>query len=790
MSDPKMQLVITATNETQAAFNSLTQALQQTKGNFAQLNQSSKDAGSSVKSTWLEMTTAFAAGGVISQGISIIINKIRVLEETLKESVLLAARVETLGVAMGVVGNNAGYTSAQMDAFEKQVKKMGITTESARASLTMIAAAQMDVSKAADMARVAQDAAVIGGINSSEAFQRMTYGIRAGELEVLRTIGINVNFENSYKKTADQLGITTNMLTDHQKVIARQNAVLEYGVNIQGVYEESMTSTGKKITSLSRYYDELKLSFGEAFSPALGALIDMTMEKLKTMLSWFEENKTALGEFAKNLADITKAVSHPFTSSWKLIKEPWSKNYYDEAGMQDQAENDQQTKSEDERDRTLKEMARMDRMATARKAQEAEARKRLAEQAAAAEITQYNSFVTAFNDKIRAIETADPALTAHEKELMKIHDDYEKLIEQYPKEAAALKQLERYHIQETTARQASSDAATVRLQVEKAEIEMQKEESDYIQKLIKDRKALTDVIALQVEIDLASVNAQEKFNKISVGEAVQQRIALLQKSISLLQDQYNLENEQGPQGDLKRLQLLQKVRTENEKLIEQQKVLYDATPIGGLTNALVKYSTMATNIGSQLENTVSTLFNGMETAMVRFSTTGKLNFKDLADSIISDLIRIQIRASISGLSNTLIDLVGMFTGGGTIANYNPNTVYAGSTPGPWAVAKLHDGGLVPRFHFGGLASDEFPAILQSGERVLDREHNAMMERFANKTEGVKPMNIRFDIKNETGVPSVAEQKSIKFDTDEMVVGIVLRRMDTDPSFRWAMRGPA
>ena len=46
---------------------------------------------------------------------------------------------------------------------------------------------------------------------------------------------------------------------------------------------------------------------------------------------------------------------------------------------------------------------------------------------------------------------------------------------------------------------------------------------------------------------------------------------------------------------------------------------------------------------------------------------------------------------------------------------------------------LHDGGpvkLVPRFHVGGLAADEVPAILQTGERVLSREQNRTFEKLA------------------------------------------------------------
>lgn len=190
----------------------------------------------------------------------------------IQDATMLAARVETLGVVMKVVGNNAGYTGAQMQGYAQAVASMGITTEAARQSVVQMASSHMDLSKAAQLARIAQDAAVIGNINSSEAFDKMIHGITSAQVEVLRTIGINVQFEASYKKLADQLGKSKDDLTEVEKIQARTNVVLEKGNDIAGAYAASMDTAGKLINSMKRPAEESALAIGQMFTPTLNHL--------------------------------------------------------------------------------------------------------------------------------------------------------------------------------------------------------------------------------------------------------------------------------------------------------------------------------------------------------------------------------------------------------------------------------------------------------------------------------------------------------------------------------------
>ena len=60
----------------------------------------------------------------------------------------------------------------------------------------------------------------------------------------------------------------------------------------------------------------------------------------------------------------------------------------------------------------------------------------------------------------------------------------------------------------------------------------------------------------------------------------------------------------------------------------------------GASEAVRKYQEDAENAAAQVENVMANAFKGMEDALVKFVTTGKLSFTDLANSIVADITRI------------------------------------------------------------------------------------------------------------------------------------------------------
>lgn len=217
----------------------------------------------------------------------------------IKDATILAARYETLGVVLRTVGINAGYTSEQMDEFARGLEEQGISMLKARQTLVQMMQAQMDLTKASELARIAQDAAVIGNINSSEAFNRMITGIQQGRLIILRTIGLNVQFERAYKAGADAIGKNADELTEYEKVQIRTNVIMEAGTRIAGVYEASMTTAGKQMLSLVRHLENLKVLMGALFTPLLAETIGQITEGVTGLNEGLLKNEEVIIEWGE-----------------------------------------------------------------------------------------------------------------------------------------------------------------------------------------------------------------------------------------------------------------------------------------------------------------------------------------------------------------------------------------------------------------------------------------------------------------------------------------------------------
>ncbi|WP_313571415.1 phage tail tape measure protein [Comamonas terrigena] len=168
--------------------------------------------------------------------------------------------------------------------------------------------------------------------------------------------------------------------------------------------------------------------------------------------------------------------------------------------------------------------------------------------------------------------------------------------------------------------------------------------------------------------------------------------------------------------------------------------------LNGATRAFDDYAASAADVAGQTANLFTRAFQGMEDALVSFVMTGKLDFKSLAESIISDLIRIQIRASMvqmlggasggGGLFGTLVSGVSSFFGGGASAS---TSATAADVPGWMDGGASLSFGVPGRERGGSVAAGAMYEVNEAGDPELLNIGQRQYLMMGHQSGNVVPM---------------------------------------------------
>lgn len=240
------------------------------------------------------------------------------------------------------------------------------------------------------------------------------------------------------------------------------------------------------------------------------------------------------------------------------------------------------------------------------------------------------------------------------------------------------------------------------------------------QKLDEQRKKDADDFARQIEAINASIASssesraeqqQRSLDAFGLGDRARQQVEA-QRSIRAEFERYRrqLDRSAADKGqlgsDAYKAEVDQIKRSLNDALNAQSDYFARVEEkqrdwANGATAAIANYADEANNIAKQIDEAFTNAFKGMEDALVSFVTTGKLDFKSFADSLIADITRIIIKQQIMaplmqslGIGGAGTGLIGGFLGslfgggtGGTIDALGD---------GVWANAKgnvFHSAGL-------------------------------------------------------------------------------------------------
>lgn len=116
------------------------------------------------------------------------------------------------------------------------------------------------------------------------------------------------------------------------------------------------------------------------------------------------------------------------------------------------------------------------------------------------------------------------------------------------------------------------------------------------------------------------------------------------------------------------------------------------------------------------------VFGNLESAIDKFAQTGKFSFKDFANSVIRDLALIQLKAAATSIFKTILNGIGLFTGGATGGGeitggsgltprasggtVSPSTAYMVGERGPELFVPRSSGTIIPNGAMAGMSQPQ------------------------------------------------------------------------------------
>lgn len=304
----------------------------------------------------------------------------------------------------------------------------------------------------------------------------------------------------------------------------------------------------------------------------------------------------------------------------------------------------------------------------------------------------------------------EASLTQHLDSGTKISSEETKLI----KLKEQIAQIEQKNLNEKLTKEQASILAN------KEALLAQQQKNVEIQKEIQAQKELARLETLRSSLEQQIETRRQSYQDAEIGTRTSDREAERMKERIRLQREYAKQQQQLDR-DFRNKQIEQSTYDSGTESIrnalqEEERMLgehYDNMDkqrsdwTAGASKAWENYKDAAADVAGMTQSLFSNTFSSMEDALTGFVTTGKLSFKDLTVSILSDLARMATRIAANQI---LMSIIGSFGGAAAGAASGATSAgstaagYSGSAFSNWAAAQANGGawsGGVQMFANGG-----------------------------------------------------------------------------------------
>jgi hypothetical protein len=287
MADNRLELVVEVdTNKANASIKSVNASLSDMEASAV---KTARGAAQGIDGMTAAMVKGATAGNLLADAIK---SALAWAKEFTVGSVMMAAQNAKAEASLKALANAHGVGAAAAARQVAAIEEIGFEYTEAAHAVQRLIVADLELSKAHGLAKLAKDAAAVQNIAAGEALESIVMAIESGASRGLRTLGLFVDFQKEAQIAQLQLG---RALTETEEKQLRYNAVIREGAKIQGAHAAASQTVEGQLGALRREFNNLREDIGAKFQDDFKALIG----NLRGLVGWLRENTDLLKKFGE-----------------------------------------------------------------------------------------------------------------------------------------------------------------------------------------------------------------------------------------------------------------------------------------------------------------------------------------------------------------------------------------------------------------------------------------------------------------------------------------------------------
>ena len=220
----------------------------------------------------------------------------------------VGARLETVKLASYAVGQNFGYTSANVDLLANDLKKFKVATSDAYEAVSQFISHGLDPRQLASIAQASRDLAVAAGKSPQEMFSLLVDSIVTGTPRALRQAKIPI------KEFQDTVLAEGKSLDDNLKLSAQERSqvmidlIMKYAQTVQGASESTAGTYTRQLSQIKFMAQQAKEVLWDFMQPLLTAVTGEKIKVWSDLLGWLTANRAELQQWGQTIGEFIRMV--------------------------------------------------------------------------------------------------------------------------------------------------------------------------------------------------------------------------------------------------------------------------------------------------------------------------------------------------------------------------------------------------------------------------------------------------------------------------------------------------